>query len=154
MMRLVITAPVALIAACQSSPPEDSQYIARALVGQWVYESNDHDCRYVYYEAFRSDGTMTSTSSGCDMTSDGFGIFDYGWYVAEGHVCMVHIEEQHKDEKKRPVFYREKFLERVKLGFVESSCRWRVEKVTPTTISIVPRDPALKPFTMKREHWL
>ena len=47
-----------------------------------------------------------------------------------------------------------KFLELVKLGFVESSCRWRVEKVTPTTISIVPRDPDLKPFTMKREHWL
>jgi hypothetical protein len=26
--------------------------------------------------------------------------------------------------------------------------------VTPTTNSIVPRDPDLKPFTMKREHWL
>jgi hypothetical protein len=54
---------------------------------------------------------------------------------------------------KRPKYYREKYLEAVKRGYSDDYCGWRVSKVTARTITLVPRDPERKPFTMRRESW-
>jgi hypothetical protein len=152
--RLVWLVLALYLQGCESAPPFRNEAIARALVGQWVYDRSEPDCQRTSYDAFRTDGTMTSTDESCDIISDGFGIFDYGWYVADGHVCFVDVEEQRTDSVKRPAHYREKFHELVKRGFVEESCIWKVVRMTPATISIVPRNPESPPFTMKRESWL
>src|SRR5688572_10477550 len=102
-----IGAALAICAAgCQSAPPYDNQAIARTLVGQWTYEQNEDGCRHTYLEAYRVDGTLTATAESCDITSDGFGNFRYGWYVAKGHICFVDIREQYEDNVKRPNYYR------------------------------------------------
>jgi len=145
-------AAAAALAGCATTPRDDSDAMARALVGKWVYERNDDGCASTTYEEYRADGRLTSTIDSCDIISDGFGIFIYGWYIADEHLCLVEIEEQFKDEVKRPKYYREKYLEAVKRGYSDTSCHWRVDKVTARTITMVPRDPD-KPFTMRRRGW-
>jgi len=152
--RALLSLLALCVAGCQNSPADQNASIARTLVGQWVSERGDAECRHTALEAFRADGTMTSTDERCDFISDGFGNFDYGWYVAEGHLCLVDIPEQFSDRVKRPAYYRERFLELVKRGFVEDACFYRVDGWTRNEIRIVPRDPELRPFTMKRKRWL
>ena len=150
---LLAMAGAALLAGCTATPRDDSDAVRRALVGKWVYERNDDGCESTTYTVYRADGRLTSTVESCDWVSDGFGNFDYGWYVANEHLCFVEIEEQFKDKVKRPKYYREKYLEVVKRGYSDDNCYWRVAKITARTITVVPRDPELKPFTMKRGSW-
>ena len=150
---LVIAAAGAALAGCTTTPRDDSDAMARALVGEWVYERNDDGCASTTLEEYRADGRYTSTVESCDIVSDGFGIFDYGWYIANEHLCFVEIEEQYKDTVKRPKYYREKYLDAVKRGYTDDHCFWRVGKITARTITMIPRDPERKPFTMRRESW-
>jgi hypothetical protein len=140
------------LAACQSAPRDRSEYFARMLVGQWEYESGPPDCRGFTSEAYRADGTFTHTSSDCDIVSDGFGRYRYGWYVAREHLCLVHIEAQQSDQVKRPAFYRARFLEMVAEGFVADRCHGKIQKVTPRTITL--QEPTGEVVVMQRSRWL
>jgi hypothetical protein len=145
------TALCTALCACASTPRDRSADFARALVGQWEYDHDDPECPGHSYEAYRSNGTYTVTSDGCDLTSDGFGIFRYGWYVAREHLCSVHVEEQYSDTVKRPRLYREKFLAMAKEGFVEARCFEKIVGITPRTITL--QKPDGRTVTMKRSAW-
>jgi hypothetical protein len=152
--RVVLIVCAGALSACAHAPPDQSQAIARALVGQWEHQTGDAECPGTSSEAYRANGTYTATSTSCDLTSDGFGIFRYGWYVARQHVCYVGVEEQYKDEVKRPKLYREMYLAAVKEGFVEDRCVLRVLRVTTNAIEMVATGADSKPFTMRRKRWL
>ncbi len=141
-----------MLSSCASTPRDRSPDFARALVGQWEYDHNDPECPGHSSEAYRANGTYTSTSSNCDLQSDGFGRFRYGWYVAREHICMVDIEEQESGRVKRPRLYRAQFLSLVKEGFVEDRCFEKIVGMTPRTITL--QKPDGRVVTMKRSRWL
>lgn len=152
-MRILFALMSLACVACETTRGHDDADLQRQMVGQWQYDRDEDGCAMHAYVAYRGDGTLTATYESCDMISDGFGRFTYGWYVADGHLCFVEIEEQYKDQVKRPKQYRKAFIEKAKRGFVEEDCPWRVGRMTAKTMEILPRHPESKPFKMRRENW-
>jgi hypothetical protein len=140
----------AALAGCASASRDRSNDIARLLVGKWTYDDSDPDCRSIAYQEYSANGTYSETSENCGLVSDGFGHFHFGWYVAENHVCFVNVEEEFSDQVKRPAFYRERFQEMVKSGFVAERCPWFVESVTPRTMTVQVRGESPRTVTLKR----
>lgn len=149
---LVIALAVSL-AACATTPRDDSAYLTRILVGSWVEEDDDPECPSTALYKFRDDGKYTVTHESCDLISDGFGRFHFGWYIAKNHLCLVDVEEEFADEVKRPGLYRERFREQLRRGFVEEHCSTRIEDVTARTVRLVPRSPDARPTLMRRQRW-
>ena len=127
--------------ACQTTLPDDSDAIARALVGLWQYDYGEEDCPGNAIMGFRADGKVTSTSGDCQLDSDGFGEYTYGWYVADGAICTFEIEEEFADRaagRSRPKLYRRLYLAKVKEGFVGERCDWKVLKFSRREIVFDP----------------
>lgn len=145
-----------VISSCTLAPRDNSRTISRMLVGQWEWEEGPEDCRALVNMAFRGNGTYTRTSESCGLADDGFGMFDYGWYVASGHVCFVSIEEQWEDEKPRRKLYGQIFNEALKAGYSKEKCPWRIEKASYNKITVVEEYEGYEPttFTMERKRWL
>jgi hypothetical protein len=147
-------APLALtLSACSTAPRDDSAYLTRLLVGSWIAEDDDPDCPGRALYKFRSDGKYTVTHESCDIVSDGFGIFRYGWYISKNHLCFVHLDESASAQVQRPRHFRARYLDRVRLGFVEEQCQWRVEQVTARAVRLVPPQSELRPSLLQRARW-
>ncbi len=149
--KYIILVLLAVILNSRSHASENAQVISRILVGEWEWETNNNGCHSFENMAFRGDGTLTSTSESCDMASDGFGLFSYGWYVANEYICFTDDERQHHDEKPRKSEYRKLFLAQVKEGYVKERCNWKVKRYSKKTIEIEVNNES---FTMVRSGWL
>lgn len=150
-MKYIIFVVLAVIFNGKSHASENAQKISRILVGEWEWETNNNGCYSLESMAFRSNGTLTSTSESCDMYSDGFGLFSYGWYVANEYICFTHDERQFHDEKPRRAEYRKVFLARVKEGYVDERCSWKIKRYSKKEIEI---EVDGKSFKMIRHRWL
>jgi len=149
--KYLISIVLAVFLNCESSASDSSQKISRILVGEWEWETNYNNCHSLENMAFRSNGTLTSTSESCEIDSDGFGLFSYGWYVANDHICFTHDERQYHDENPRKSEYKKLFLEQLKEGYVQERCNWKVKRYSKKEIEIEVQN---KSFTMVRHRWL
>jgi hypothetical protein len=114
-----LTAIVA--AACHTTPRDDSDAIARALVGEWQYDYGGEVCPGNAIVGYRANGTVTTTFGDCRLDSDGFGRYVYGWYVVDETLCVFELEEEFDDIAKgvsRPKLYRQLYQAKVREGFV------------------------------------
>jgi hypothetical protein len=145
-----------LLSGCTTTTKDNSKRLEKYFVGEWEWEQGRADCKEYVSMAFRGNGTHTRTSSSCDIEDDGFGIFTYGWFVANNHLCFVHIEEQYKDEKPRKDLYKKLFLEQVDKGFNKAICYWKIEQIERNRITITYIIDENNPveFTMIRKRWL
>jgi hypothetical protein len=153
---LILIALIFLV-SCTTMPQDRSASISRALVGQWEWErpSLIGDCSYLENIAFRANGTLTSTSESCDFADDGFGLFSYGWYVANETICFTEDSRQYEDEIKRNAEYKLHFMSQVKEGYVAERCHWKVKRITTKSIDIeIDSTDNQENFTMFRRRWL
>lgn len=145
------------LAACATTHQDRSASISRALVGQWEWVSHqpERDCSYLENMAFRSNGTLTRTSDGCGFSSDGFGIFSYGWYVANEYLCFTDDERQYTDEVPRNSEYKSHFMEQVNERYVKERCYWKIKRISRRKIEVeIDRDGYQEAFVMHRRRWL
>lgn len=145
-----------LVAGCASAPSDNSKQLESRIVGQWEWEEGPADCTNLINMAFKSNGTYTLTSESCDFADDGFGNFYYGWYVANNHICFVSIEQQFKDENKRPDLYRKLYRDERNKGFDQANCTWKIQKIESSKITIIETDhkEQSKSFIMIKRRWL
>ena len=138
-------------AGCETTPRDDSDAIARTLVGMWEYDFGGEQCPGNALLGLRADGKLTSTFGDCEMDSDGFGRYVYGWYVVNETVCFFELEEEFDDLAKgesRPKLYRRLYLEKVREAFVAERCGWKVVRFSRKEIVIDPEGEA-PPLTMR-----
>jgi hypothetical protein len=139
-------------AGCQVAPHDDSTAIARRLVGMWEYDYGGEQCPGNAILGLRANGTLTSTFGDCEMDSDGFGRYVYGWYVVDDRVCFIELDEEFDDLAKgaspRPALYRRLYEALVREGFVEGRCDWKVLRSSGKEIVIDP-DGEAPPHTMR-----
>jgi len=133
----------------ESQSSDNTQTISNILVGDWEWETDNNGCSSLESMVFRANGTFTSTSESCDLTSDGFGLLSYGWYIANDYVCFTHDERQQYDKKPRKSEYKKLFLAKVKEGYVKERCNWRVKHYSRKEIEI---EIGAKSFTMIRSN--
>lgn len=150
-VKYIIYVVLTIVFSSNLHASENSQKISRILVGEWEWETNNNGCHSSESMAFRSNGTLTSTSESCTTDSDGFGLFSYGWYVADEYICFTHDERQYQEKKQRRAEYRKLFLAQVKEGYVKERCNWKVKSYSNKEIKIEVNGES---FTMVRNRWL
>lgn len=90
------------------------------------------------------------------MADDGFGIFQYGWFVANNYICFVYDERQLLEiapsSKELKAFLKSKKDE----GFNKDYCGWEVVKYSSGSVVVrYARDReggVEKFFTLKKSH--
>ena len=150
-MKYIIFVVLAGFLNSESIASDSAKEISRILVGEWEWETNNNNCHSLHNMAFRSNGTLTSTSESCEMASDGFGLFTYGWYVANDYICFTNDERQYHNNKPRKAEDKKLFLAQVKEGYVEERCTWKVKSYSKKEIEI---EVLKESFTMVRNRWL
>ena len=145
-----------LVVGCISTPGDNIRHLESLVVGQWEWQEGQENCANLISMAFKSNGTYTRTSESCDSADDGFGNFYYGWYVANNHICFWSIDEQFKDENKRPALYKKLYKDEKLKGFNPARCAWKIQKIERSKITIVETDHQQQPrqFVMIKRRWL
>lgn len=146
------------LAGCSSIKPEkkSDEKISKVLLGDWTWISTFNGCPEYGDVAFRSNGTYTMTTEDCLMADDGFGIFQYGWFVANNYICFVYDERQLLEiapsSKELKAFLKSKKDE----GFNKDYCGWEVVKYSSGSVVVRyarEREGGVeKFFTLKKSH--
>lgn len=100
--------------------------ISQILVGNWKYVTGPANCKNYTDIGFRQNGKYTRTSESCDFVDDGFGIYSYGWYIANGYICFVSSSEHLKHAKT--------------FGYAKEHCYWEVKSFNSSEITIHEHD--------------
>ena len=115
----------------------EDKALEKKLIGAWEWEKTHEGCKENGFIAFKSNGTYTSTTANCLIDDDGFGMFQYGWYVVDGHICLAFDERQAEEIQPKRSELKE-FLRQKKLeGYNKQDCIWKVSNYTAKTITVI-----------------
>lgn len=147
---------ICLSAGCVSTPRDNSRQMEQIIVGQWEWEVGPEHCASLVNMAFKRNGTYTRTTESCSFADDGFGIFHYGWYVANEHLCFVSISEQFENGNPGDSVYKTLFAKRKQEGYSIENCHWKMQRATRSRVTITVKhdEGSATTFTMIRRRWL